>query len=157
MAQGAVGQRGRVSTGPLANQAAAAASACLQEEVLALRKQFLSPGERGRGYRAVRPQLAAPSGLVRSRAHLARPRLRNNCCCHGQAGTAQPSPWSRPAAAMFTHFKKPIMIVDGKMQYLFDEHGRRYLDVSRGSRTGWEGKLTRWMVQFQAGPGVRCT
>lgn len=30
---------------------------------------------------------------------------------------------------MFMHFKKPVMIVDGKMQYLFDETGRRYLDV----------------------------
>lgn len=33
-------------------------------------------------------------------------------------------------AAMFHHFKDPVMIVDGKMQYLFDETGRRYLDVS---------------------------
>jgi alanine-glyoxylate transaminase / (R)-3-amino-2-methylpropionate-pyruvate transaminase len=31
---------------------------------------------------------------------------------------------------MFHHFKDPVMIVDGKMQYLFDETGRRYLDVS---------------------------
>lgn len=31
---------------------------------------------------------------------------------------------------MFLHFKKPVMIVEGKMQYLFDEKGRRYLDVS---------------------------
>ena len=34
------------------------------------------------------------------------------------------------AAALFHHFKKPVMIVEGKMQYLFDETGRRYLDVS---------------------------
>jgi alanine-glyoxylate transaminase/(R)-3-amino-2-methylpropionate-pyruvate transaminase len=27
------------------------------------------------------------------------------------------------------HFRKPVMIVEGKMQYLFDEKGRRYLDV----------------------------
>ncbi len=33
-------------------------------------------------------------------------------------------------AALFLHFKKPVMIVEGKMQYLYDEHGRRYLDVS---------------------------
>ena len=32
-------------------------------------------------------------------------------------------------AALSFHFKKPVMIVDGKMQYLFDEEGRRYLDV----------------------------
>lgn len=32
-------------------------------------------------------------------------------------------------AALFHHFKKPVMIVEGKMQYLFDETGRRYLDV----------------------------
>lgn len=30
---------------------------------------------------------------------------------------------------MFHHFKDPVMIVDGSMQYLFDEAGRRYLDV----------------------------
>ncbi len=33
-------------------------------------------------------------------------------------------------AALFLHFKKPVMIVEGKMQYLFDEKGRRFLDVS---------------------------
>ena len=31
---------------------------------------------------------------------------------------------------MFHHFKDPVMITEGKMQYLFDETGRRYLDVS---------------------------
>lgn len=31
---------------------------------------------------------------------------------------------------MFWHFKEPVMIVEGKMQYLFDERGKRYLDVS---------------------------
>eukprot|EP00798_Chlamydomonas_sp_ICE-L_P026930 gene26931-4553_t len=30
------------------------------------------------------------------------------------------------------HFKKPVMIVEGKMQYLFDETGRRYLDAFAG-------------------------
>jgi alanine-glyoxylate transaminase/(R)-3-amino-2-methylpropionate-pyruvate transaminase len=29
----------------------------------------------------------------------------------------------------FLHFKKPVMIVEGKMQYLYDETGRRFLDV----------------------------
>ena len=30
--------------------------------------------------------------------------------------------------AIFHYYKKPIMIVEGKRQYLFDEKGRRYLD-----------------------------
>ena len=34
------------------------------------------------------------------------------------------------AAALFHHFKEPIMLVEGKQQWLFDETGRRYLDVS---------------------------
>ena len=29
---------------------------------------------------------------------------------------------------LFLYYKKPIMIVEGKGQYLFDETGRRYLD-----------------------------
>lgn len=32
-------------------------------------------------------------------------------------------------AALFHHFKDPIMITEGKMQYLYDDKGRRYLDV----------------------------
>ncbi|KAI3434759.1 hypothetical protein D9Q98_002819 [Chlorella vulgaris] len=34
--------------------------------------------------------------------------------------------------ALFHHFKDPVMIVDGSMQYLFDEKGRRYLDAFAG-------------------------
>ncbi|KDD72290.1 hypothetical protein H632_c3573p0, partial [Helicosporidium sp. ATCC 50920] len=34
--------------------------------------------------------------------------------------------------ALFHYYKDPIMIVDGKMQYLFDETGRRYLDAFAG-------------------------
>ncbi|KAG2499884.1 hypothetical protein HYH03_002173 [Edaphochlamys debaryana] len=34
--------------------------------------------------------------------------------------------------SLFLHFKKPVMIVEGKMQYLFDERGRRYLDAFAG-------------------------
>ncbi|MEW5317287.1 MAG: hypothetical protein WDW38_008598 [Sanguina aurantia] len=34
--------------------------------------------------------------------------------------------------SLFLHFKKPVMIVEGKMQYLFDETGRRYLDAFAG-------------------------
>eukprot|EP00193_Tetraselmis_chui_P007786 CAMPEP_0177767958 /NCGR_PEP_ID=MMETSP0491_2-20121128/9443_1 /TAXON_ID=63592 /ORGANISM="Tetraselmis chuii, Strain PLY429" /LENGTH=480 /DNA_ID=CAMNT_0019284689 /DNA_START=261 /DNA_END=1703 /DNA_ORIENTATION=+ len=32
----------------------------------------------------------------------------------------------------FLHFKKPVMIVEGKMQYLYDETGRRFLDAFAG-------------------------
>jgi alanine-glyoxylate transaminase/(R)-3-amino-2-methylpropionate-pyruvate transaminase len=35
----------------------------------------------------------------------------------------------RRGAALFHHFKDPIMITEGRMQYLYDERGRRYLDV----------------------------
>ncbi len=38
--------------------------------------------------------------------------------------------WQCGAAAIYHHFKKPVMIVEGKMQYLFDETGKRFLDVS---------------------------
>jgi len=34
--------------------------------------------------------------------------------------------------ALVTYYKDPIMIVEGKMQYLFDETGRRYLDAFGG-------------------------
>jgi alanine-glyoxylate transaminase/(R)-3-amino-2-methylpropionate-pyruvate transaminase len=34
--------------------------------------------------------------------------------------------------AVFTLYRQPLMIVDGKMQYLFDETGRRYLDLIGG-------------------------
>ena len=30
--------------------------------------------------------------------------------------------------AIFTYYKEPLMIVEGHMQYLYDETGRRYLD-----------------------------
>ena len=53
----------------------------------------------------------------------------------------QPRPYTGPSAeevlalrkqflnpAIFHYYKKPIMIVEGKGQYLFDEQGRRYLD-----------------------------
>jgi alanine-glyoxylate transaminase/(R)-3-amino-2-methylpropionate-pyruvate transaminase len=33
---------------------------------------------------------------------------------------------------IFLYYKKPIMLVEGKMQYLWDEHGRRYLDALGG-------------------------
>ncbi len=34
--------------------------------------------------------------------------------------------------ALVTYYRDPIMIVEGKMQYLFDETGRRYLDFFAG-------------------------
>ncbi|GFP83219.1 alanine--glyoxylate aminotransferase 2 homolog 3 mitochondrial [Phtheirospermum japonicum] len=37
--------------------------------------------------------------------------------------------------SMFYFYKKPVNIVHGKMQYLFDENGRRYLDAFGGIAT----------------------
>jgi alanine-glyoxylate transaminase/(R)-3-amino-2-methylpropionate-pyruvate transaminase len=37
--------------------------------------------------------------------------------------------------AVFTIYKDPIMLTDGHMQYLFDETGRRYLDMFAGIAT----------------------
>src|SRR5215212_2082487 len=34
--------------------------------------------------------------------------------------------------AVFTLYRDPLMIVEGKMQYVFDETGRRYLDLFAG-------------------------
>src|ERR1044072_5395066 len=33
---------------------------------------------------------------------------------------------------IFLYYKRPLMIVGGKAQYVFDEHGRRYLDALGG-------------------------
>ncbi|HMF45519.1 MAG TPA: aminotransferase class III-fold pyridoxal phosphate-dependent enzyme [Candidatus Udaeobacter sp.] len=33
---------------------------------------------------------------------------------------------------IFLYYKKPLMLVQGKMQYVWDEHGRRYLDALAG-------------------------
>jgi len=38
-----------------------------------------------------------------------------------------------PAAFMF--YKNPLLIVDGKMQYLFGHDGKRYLDYFAGIST----------------------
>lgn len=38
-------------------------------------------------------------------------------------------------AAVFTFYRKPLMLVEGKMQYVFDETGRRYLDGYSGVST----------------------
>jgi acetylornithine/succinyldiaminopimelate/putrescine aminotransferase len=40
-------------------------------------------------------------------------------------------------AGLFHHFKEPLMIVEGKMQYLFDERGRRFLDVRAVCARPW--------------------
>ncbi len=57
----------------------------------------------------------------------------------------QPQPYTGPSAeevlalrtaflnpAIFHYYKRPIMIVEGRGQYLFDEKGRRYLDAFAG-------------------------
>lgn len=41
--------------------------------------------------------------------------------------------------ASFMLYKKPVMIVDGKMQYLFDEKGNRFLDLYSGVATSGMG------------------
>ncbi|GFY81674.1 similar to PYRIMIDINE 4 [Actinidia rufa] len=59
-----------------------------------------------------------------------------------------PPPYTGPTAAeilqkrreylspsMFYFYGKPLNVVDGKMQYLFDENGRRYLDAFGGIAT----------------------
>ncbi|GAB2300775.1 hypothetical protein Dimus_034811 [Dionaea muscipula] len=59
-----------------------------------------------------------------------------------------PPPYDGPSAAeilrkrkeflspsMLTFYQQPLNIVDGKMQYLFDENGRRYLDAFGGIAT----------------------
>lgn len=56
-----------------------------------------------------------------------------------------PKPYTGPSAdqvfqkrkqflgpSIFHYYQKPLNIVEGKMQYLFDEHGRRYLDAFAG-------------------------
>jgi alanine-glyoxylate transaminase / (R)-3-amino-2-methylpropionate-pyruvate transaminase len=57
----------------------------------------------------------------------------------------QPKKYSGPSAdevlglrkeflnpGIFIYYKKPLMLVEGKMQYVWDEHGRRYLDALGG-------------------------
>lgn len=57
----------------------------------------------------------------------------------------QPRPYTGPSAVdvlarrkqvlnpgLFLYYKKPIMLVEGKGQYIFDEKGRRYLDALGG-------------------------
>lgn len=57
----------------------------------------------------------------------------------------QPQPYRGPSSeevlrlrrdflnpGIFLYYKRPLMIVEGKRQYVFDEHGRRYLDALGG-------------------------
>lgn len=46
---------------------------------------------------------------------------------------ASPAPVVSFPSALFHYYKQPLMIVEGKMQYLFDETGRRYVDVRSSS------------------------
>ncbi len=57
-------------------------------------------------------------------------------------------------AALSLHFKKPLMIVEGKMQYLFDEKGRRYLDVRKGYITTMYDALKCRCPSRQAFAGI---
>ena len=65
----------------------------------------------------------------------------------------QPKPYTGPSAeevlrlrkqflnpGIFLYYKKPIMFVEGRMQYLFDETGRRYLDALGGIVTRTSSK-----------------
>lgn len=49
--------------------------------------------------------------------------------------------------ALVLHFKKPIMIVEGSMQYLYDETGRRYLDGFAGIVTVSVGHCHPYVTQ----------
>lgn len=57
----------------------------------------------------------------------------------------QPKPYAGPSAdevlqlrkqflnpGIFLYYKNPIMLVEGRMQYVWDEHGKRYLDALGG-------------------------
>jgi hypothetical protein len=49
------------------------------------------------------------------------------------------------------YYKKPVMFVEGKMQYLWDEQGRRYLDALGGIVTVRSGIVIRtWSRRAQA-------
>jgi 4-aminobutyrate aminotransferase-like enzyme len=56
--------------------------------------------------------------------------------CELQPAAPQYQPSSRHFMPLRTSLPQcllpPVMIVDGKIQYLFDETGRRYLDVTEG-------------------------
>jgi alanine-glyoxylate transaminase/(R)-3-amino-2-methylpropionate-pyruvate transaminase len=47
---------------------------------------------------------------------------------------------------IFLYYKKPLMLVEGKMQYVWDERGRRYLDALGGIVTVSVGHCHRYVV-----------
>lgn len=49
--------------------------------------------------------------------------------------------------ALLTYYKNPIMIVEGSMQYVYDEKGRRYLDGFGGIVTISVGHCHPYVVQ----------
>jgi alanine-glyoxylate transaminase / (R)-3-amino-2-methylpropionate-pyruvate transaminase len=72
-------------------------------------------------------------------AELERPAVKMPPCDH------QPRPYTGPSRAevlamrrqfvnpaLFTLYREPLMIVEGKMQWLFDDAGKRYLDLFAG-------------------------
>lgn len=52
--------------------------------------------------------------------------------------------------AIFAYYKKPIMVVEGSMQYLWDEKGRRYLDAFGGIVTVSVGHCHPYVVEKAA-------
>src|SRR5215813_9217120 len=71
----------------------------------------------------------------------------------------QPKPYTGPSAdevlalrkqymnpGIFLYYKKPIMLVEGKMQYVWDETGKRYLDGLGGIVTVSVGHCHPYVV-----------
>ena len=58
---------------------------------------------------------------------------------------------------IFLYYKKPIMIVEGKMQYVWDEGGRRYLDALGGIVTISVGHCHPHVVEAAASRTRRCS
>jgi alanine-glyoxylate transaminase / (R)-3-amino-2-methylpropionate-pyruvate transaminase len=72
----------------------------------------------------------------------------------------QPQPYSGPSAeevmrlrkeflnpGIFLYYKKPLMVVEGKMQYVWDESGKRYLDALGGIVTVSVGHCHPYVVE----------
>src|SRR5205823_14390677 len=57
---------------------------------------------------------------------------------------------------IFLYYKKPLMLVEGKMQYVWDEHGRRYLDALGGIVTVSVGLVIRVLSMSRSGKMKRC-
>src|ERR1051326_8695238 len=76
----------------------------------------------------------------------------------------QPKKYSGPSAdevlrlrkeflnpGIFLYYKKPLMLVEGRMQYVWDEQGRRYLDALGGIVTVSVGHCHRDVVDVARG------